>query len=148
MTLPESDRTTHPAADGPPSGKGKPSVSRLDLRLGGSAGNDRDTRQDLLALRKLLRESGVADAELPVVGAPRPNTRGTEDGVADVVANLAPTLGLVGRVISTLRGWLAGRPQRSIDLTIGDASIKITGLSSRNEDLMVEAFVRRVCGGE
>jgi hypothetical protein len=115
---------------------------RLSLVLGGAGGNE-----ELRALRDLLGENGAENVKLPVIGDPVPGRRGGEGGISDVVATLTPSLGLVARVVTTLRGWLAVRPQRTIDLTIGDASIKLTGLSSKNEDKLVEAFVRRAGEG-
>jgi hypothetical protein len=131
----ESDLTTQAG------GADERQSSRLNIKL-----SQADDRGELLELRDILRESGAGNAALPLIGDPVPGYRANEPVLADVVATINPTAGVVTRILSALRGWLGRRPQRSIELTIGDASIKITGLSSANEDKMVDAFVRRVSG--
>jgi membrane-associated two-gene conflict system component 1 (EACC1) len=139
MIFPESDGTRQDGRAAVENGaRGQTRLSLVLSRTDGS--------EELRALRDLLSENGAENVKLPVLGDPVPGRRGGESGISDVVATLTPGLGLVARIVNTLRGWLAVRPQRTIDLTIGDASIKITGLSSKNEDKMVEAFVRRVSG--
>jgi hypothetical protein len=118
-------------------------MPRLTLRL-----NESGDRADLLELCDLLRQAGAVEVDLPVLGDPTPGYRGAEENIADVVATVTPAASMVGRILDVLRRWLARRPRRSIELTIGDANIKITGLSSTNEDRMVKAFVRHVSGGQ
>ena len=116
---------------------------QLNLRLGDDAGDD-----ELAELIELLQSSGATSAEVPVLGAPTPGYRNGENPVADIVATVEPAVGLLGRIFGGLRGWLAARPQRAIEMTVGDATIKITGLSTTNEDRMVDAFIRRVSEGK
>jgi hypothetical protein len=114
--------------------------ARLNLWLGQS-GED----GELAELCALLDGAGAEQAHLPVMGDPRPGHRGAEDGIVDVVASLTPTFGLIERVVAALRGWLAKRPRRTIRLTIGDASIELTGYSTTSEDELIKAFVHHVC---
>lgn len=118
-------------------------ATRLDLWLPGGGADD-----ELTQLCEILRDAGAADVTRPLLPDSRPGYRGTEDTIADVVATLEPTIGLVGRVLSALRSWLGARPQRVIELKMGDATIKINGFSSDSEDRLVDAFVQRVTGGK
>lgn len=113
---------------------------RLSIRLLQWA----DGRDELSELCAVLRKAGADQAERPTLGEPVPGRRGAEQGVADVVATLTGSATVLERVLAALRKWLSGRPQRTVEATIGDASIKITGLSSVNEDRIVEAFVRHL----
>ena len=117
-------------------------TARLRLWLG-DAEND-----ELVELTELLRNAGALDANRPLLADSRPGYRGAEDTIADVVATLEPTVGLVGRILSALRGWLGARPKRVIELKLGDASIKIDGFSGDAEQRLVDAFVQRVTGGQ
>lgn len=116
--------------------------TRLDLWL-----VDADD-DELAELTEILRNAGAEDVDRPVLPESRPGYRGTEDTIADVVATLNPTVGLIGRVLSALRSWLGARPQRVIELKVGEASIKINGFSADAEDRLVDAFVQRVTGGK
>lgn len=118
-------------------------ATRLDLWLPGGGAD-----AELNELCEVLRNAGAADVNRPLLPDSRPGYRGTEETIADVVATLEPTLGLVGRVVNALRGWLGARPQRVIELKLGEATIKINGFSSDTEDRLVEAFVQRVTGGK
>jgi hypothetical protein len=116
--------------------------TRLDLWL-----VDADD-DELAELSTILRNEGAQDAGRPQLPDSRPGYRGAEDTIADVVATLNPTVSLVRRILDALRSWLGARQQRVIELKVGDASIKINGFSSDNEDRLVEAFVQRVTGGK
>lgn len=118
-------------------------VTRLDLWLPGGGAD-----AELSELCEILRNAGAEDVNRPLLPDSRPGYRGTEDTIADVVATLEPTIGLVGRVVNALRSWLGARPQRVIELKVGDDHIKINGFSSETEDRLVEAFVQRVTGGK
>jgi len=114
---------------------------RLDLRLQPRPDGADEIRQ----ICTVLREAGADRADLPVLGEPAAGRRGTEPAAADVVATLANSVTMLDRVLAALRRWLAGRPQRSIKVTIGDKTIEVTGLSQPNEDRIIEAFIRHVC---
>jgi hypothetical protein len=96
----------------------------------------------------VLREAGVEGVQRPLLADPVPGFRGADGQIADVVATMEPTVGLLKRIFGVLRNWLAARPQRTIELRIGEECIKINGLSSANEDRLVEAFVRRISEGK
>jgi hypothetical protein len=116
--------------------------TRLDLWL---ADADDD---ELAELTEILRNAGAQDVDRPLLADSRPGYRGAEDTIADVVATLNPTVGLIGRIVGALRSWLGARQQRVIELKVGEASIKINGFSADAEDRLVEAFVQRVTEGK
>lgn len=118
------------------------SGARLKLWL--AAGED----DELDELSAILRNSGAADVQRPLLPDPRPGYRGTENKIADVVATVEPMVGVVGRIMHALRNWLAARPRRTIELTIGEATIRINGFSSVSEDRLVEAFLNSVTEGK
>lgn len=120
--------------------KGAEQCIQLDIRLGQRA----DDPGDLAEICTALRAAGADKAERPTFGQPIPGKRGVEQIAADVVATLSASAVVLERALGALRKWLAGRPQRSIEVTIGDASITMTGLSSVNEDRIVDAFIRQV----
>lgn len=120
--------------------KGAEHCIQLDVRLGQRA----DDPADLAEICATLRAAGADKAERPTFGQSLPGRRGAEQIAADVVATLSASAVVLEKVLSALRKWLAGRPQRNIEVTIGDASITMTGLSSVNEDRIVDAFIRQV----
>lgn len=107
---------------------------------------DRDNDDEIIELRALLGEAGASDVGVPLFDEPAPGKRGPDPDavVADVVATLSPELGLVQRVVTALRGWLARRPRRTLKLTIGDAAIELSGYSTATEEQLVATFVAHV----
>jgi hypothetical protein len=114
---------------------------RLDLRFAGELESN-----EFLELREVLRNAGAERVHRPLLADPTPGYRGAEGEIADMVATLEPTVGVVGQVLTALRNWLGIRPQRTIELTIGQDMMTINGLSSADEDRLIDAFVRRVAG--
>ncbi|QUQ67107.1 effector-associated constant component EACC1 [Kutzneria sp. CA-103260] len=112
---------------------------RLAVRLA-EASDD-----DLVELVDLLRDAGAGEVERPRFGETQADVRGVESEIADVVATVTPAVGVVERIVKTIRGWLGQRPRRTIKLVIGKDSIEITGFSTAAQDELVRAFVQRVC---
>ncbi|MGH3828972.1 MAG: effector-associated constant component EACC1 [Pseudonocardiaceae bacterium] len=112
---------------------------RLAVRL------DQAGDAELTELIDLLRDAGAEAVTRPRLGTPVPGTRGVDAAIADVVANVAPVVGLLERIVTALRGWLARRPRRTLKMTIGDATIELTGFSTASEDQLVKAFLQHVC---
>jgi hypothetical protein len=119
------------------------SGARLKLWLADGGANDGEVDE----LCEILRNSGASGAQRPLLPDPLPGHRGAEETMADVVATVEPTVGLVRRILGALRSWLATRPRRNIELCIGDSTIKINGFSSVTEDRLVEAFLQSVAKG-
>lgn len=105
----------------------------------------KDGDAEITELRQLLGEAGALDVAVPMFGDPAPGLRGPVEGtVADVVATLAPEIGVVERILTALRNWLSRRPRRTLKLTIGDATIELSGYTTTSEDQLVTTFVRHV----
>lgn len=117
--------------------------ARLKLWLDDGGANDDEVDE----LCDILQNSGASDAQRPLLPDPIPGHRGTEATIADVVATVEPTVGMVRRILGALRSWLATRPRRNIELSIGESTIKINGFSSATEDRLVEAFLQSVAEG-
>lgn len=100
---------------------------------------------DLTELTTLLRDAGAAEVERPRFGEPTEGVRSVDTEIADVVATVTPAAGLVERIVKAVRGWLGQRPRRSLKIVIGKNSIELTGYSTAAEDMLVRAFVERVC---
>jgi len=113
--------------------------ARLAVRL------DRAGDDEVTELVGVLTGAGASGVTRPRMGDPIPGTRGMEDEVADVVATITPAVGLLERVLTAVRSWLARRPRRTLKMTIGGATVELTGYSSAAEDQLVRAFVEHVC---
>lgn len=129
----------HPAV--PNGGKPVDGTVRLDLRF-----TDDMASHEFLELCDVLRNAGAERVHRPLLADATPGYRGGDGTIADVVATLEATAAMVGGVLAALRDWLGVRPQSVIELTIGQDKVKINGLSSVNEDRLVDAFVRQAAG--
>ncbi|MGO9206776.1 MAG: hypothetical protein ACLQBX_11420 [Candidatus Limnocylindrales bacterium] len=101
-----------------------------------------DSELELLELRDVLVDAGVSRVELTTIGALSEGQRSAVGDAASLVATLTGSAGILGGVVAALRRWLARRLKRTIKLCIGPDCIEITGLSSQNEDRLIDTFVR------
>lgn len=92
-----------------------------------------------------LRTAGVERVHIPEVEVPDTGVReGTLGLGGTLLLTLAGSGDLLRVVIDTIRSWLIGAGARSARLEIDGEVLEVRGLSSRNEDLLVKAFIQRV----
>ena len=122
--------------------------ARLALRLqpGSGAG---DEELDLLTtrLRTELLQLEVADVRR-APGAPAPaGTRGLDvETLGTLLVSLATAPGVLREVVGTIRDWLGRSRARSVFLEMDGDVLHVTGLSSADQDQLIEAWLRRQAG--
>jgi hypothetical protein len=98
--------------------------------------------EDRLALRHLV-DSEIGRAAVPMIGELSKEQRSTPGEVGDLVVTLGTSVGTLGSAVGVLRRWLARRPRHTIRLAIDGDTVEISGLSTYNEDRLVDLYVRR-----
>jgi hypothetical protein len=100
-----------------------------------------DLRAELLGL-------DVQDVTLVRAGQSPPDSRGTDLATAGLLLVLIKdSMDLVGHMITVLRSWLGrSTTSRTVELTVGDRTLRLTNASSDQQDRLVEEFVRAIAG--
>ena len=113
--------------------------------------HDADADPDALdalagGLREELLALDVDDVDRARAGAPPPGARGLDvAALGALVVSLQASTALLDQVVGTIRGWLRrGGPGRSVEITVGDATIKLDGATDAQQERLVREFVRAV----
>lgn len=97
-----------------------------------------------LRLRERLLETDVHSVEPIRAGSAPPWTRGVDLVTAGaLLVSLSRSAPLLKSVIGAIQVWAANRPQRSVELTIGGNSLKVTGVASAEQQRLIDVFIER-----
>jgi hypothetical protein len=99
-----------------------------------------------LGLRDELLALDVDDVRRVHGGEPPPGTRAVDIAtVGALLVTMSGGVDLVGRVVSTVRSWLSrGEPERVVELSVGDKTLKLTAASQEQQERLVREFLRSV----
>jgi hypothetical protein len=116
---------------------------RIDLDMDAADADERD--EAARALGDELRELDVDAVRRPTQPAP-PGTRGAE---AAMLGTLVVTVGrtALSAVAGAIQQWLSRRGGRSVTLELDGDRIEVAGLSTGDQQRLIETFVARHAGG-
>lgn len=102
-----------------------------------------------LGLRGELLTLDVDDVRRVPGGEPPPGTRAIDlAAVGALMVTLSGSVELVGRVVGTIRSWLArGSPDRMVELSVGDKTLKLSAASPEQQERLVREFLESVGSG-
>jgi hypothetical protein len=108
----------------------------------GPDSDDEEIAHATLQLRRELLDADVDAAEAPG-GEPPPGSRGVDvAALGALVVNVADSQ-LLAAVVAAVRSWLAGSPRRSIKLELGEDSLELTGVSSKEQRRLADEWLAR-----
>jgi hypothetical protein len=96
-----------------------------------------------LRLRRELLDLDVEAVEPPRGGEPPPGTRAVELAALGALAVTLSQSQLLTPVVAAVRAWLAGQQQRSIKLELGGDVLELSGVSSKQQQRLVDEWLRR-----
>jgi hypothetical protein len=96
-----------------------------------------------LQLRRELLDLDVEAVELARAGEPPPGTRAVELAALGALVVTVAQTPLLGPVVAAVRSWLAGAQQRSIKLELDGDVLELSGLSSKEQQRLVDEWLRR-----
>ena len=112
-------------------------------------GADSERMEQLtLALRRELLQLDVEDVE-PVRAGPAPEGTRAIDvaAVGALLVTLTSSAAALTGVVNTIRGWLAqGSRGRTVELSIGDKTLKLAGASDEQQEQLIREFLRSTSG--
>jgi hypothetical protein len=102
-----------------------------------------------LALRRELLQLEIDDVEPMRTGPAPEGTRALDvTAVGALLVTLTSSAAALASVVDTVRGWLnQGSQGRSVELTIGDKTLKLTGASDEQQEQLVREFLRTTGAG-
>jgi hypothetical protein len=93
------------------------------------------------SLRRTLHQTAVNDVTRAPADAPAGSKAGSAWDVSALVVNLLPSV--LGSVVEAIRGWLPRDARRSVILSIGGDSIVVTQASTKEQEMLVNAWLSR-----
>jgi hypothetical protein len=117
----------------------------LTVLVDGGADADAQALDELTArLREQLLEVDVRSVTPISAGEPPPGTRAAEAlAIGGLLVTLARSPEVLKGIFGVLQGWLARGSARSIELQIGGDTLKVGGLSSAEQQRLINLFVER-----
>jgi hypothetical protein len=119
---------------------------QIQIRISAEDGDLDRLEQAAAGLRAELLQLDVDDVIPLGVGKPPPGTRGAVTDISLisgvlVTVNQAPVL--LGHLVGVVRHWLGReRGGRTAELVIGGDSLVVTGITSAEQERLVEAWLR------
>jgi hypothetical protein len=109
-------------------------------------GPDEDAEQvaeATLGLRRELLDLDVDAVELPRAGDAPPGTRAVELAALGALIVTVAQSGLLAPVVAAVQSWLGRTHQRSVKLELDGDVLELTGVSSRDQQRLVDEWLRR-----
>ena len=120
-------------------------LAAVRLEVGAQEGSDDEELAELTArLRRELLQTDVEGVERPPGDLPPSGAKGV-DAVAlgTLVVTLARSPGALAAFAKTIQGWLTSRQTRTVRLELDGDSIELNGVSSRDQERLVELWIGR-----
>jgi hypothetical protein len=112
--------------------------------VSGDPGADADEVGELaLRLRRRLLELDADIAPAPGAAAPEGAKAGEIAAVGALLVGFAQCVGGVGSIVTAVRSWVGGHPERAVELELDGDKIKITGATSEQQERLVAAWLER-----
>jgi hypothetical protein len=108
---------------------------------------DEQRRDDLArSLRDELLYLDVDDVRAVRDGEPPPGSRGIDVAqVGALVVSFDGAIHAVATVVATIRSWLGStHAERSVELTVGDKTLKLSSASKEQQEQLIQEFMRSV----
>jgi hypothetical protein len=99
------------------------------------------------ALRTELLALDLDDVKPAPGGDPPPGSRAFDVAAAGaLLASLSGSAELISHVVVAARAWLGrgGEVDRTVELTVGDRTLRVTGVSDQQQNRLIDAFLRAV----
>ena len=118
---------------------------RVELRLEAEAGTDEQEIDDSTRrLRSELLELDVTSVDRIHAGPAPAGARALDVmAVGALAVSMLRSPDVLKAVIGGVQGWLAARHSGSVEMKLGDDTIKVSGLSSAEQDRLIDLFVAR-----
>jgi hypothetical protein len=122
--------------------------AQMVIRLAERGAEPERLEQQSSSLRRELLELDVDDVAWRGGGAAPAGSRGIDLVAAgELLLSMQGSFEILKPVIESVRAWVArgqGEKDRTAELTVGDTAIKLTGISTDQQDRLIEQFLLAV----
>jgi hypothetical protein len=118
--------------------------ARLSVQVSlGPEAEAEEVAEATLQLRRELLELDVEAVDLARGGEPPPGSRAVEFvALGTLIVSLAKS-GVLASAVGAIRSWVEGHPQRTIKLEVDGDVLELTGVSSKEQRRLADAWLRR-----
>jgi hypothetical protein len=96
-----------------------------------------------LQLRRELLELDVEAVELVRAGEPPPGTRAVDLVALGMLIVPIVSSAPIGAVVAAVQAWIGGHGPRTVKLEIGGDVLELSGVSSKEQRRLTDAWLRR-----
>jgi hypothetical protein len=121
-------------------------VSEVLVQVHEPEADEEELERLAVSLRRELEELDV-DGVRPVSAGPAPEGARAVDAAAvgALLVAFSQSFEAIGGVVATIRSWIGGSGSgRTVELTMGEHTLKLTAASAEQQDRLVEEFLRAV----
>ena len=99
-----------------------------------------------IALREEILSTDVEDVRFAPSGPAPDGTRGVDaTAINQLLVTLPASLAAIAALVNTVRAWLSRSSEgRTVELTVGDRSLKLARASSDDQQRLIEEFLHSV----
>jgi hypothetical protein len=122
-------------------------TAHLKLSVEAGPGSDAEESAELTGqLRESLLDLDVDQVDLTQAEDAPSGSKGIPIDWSTLLVTLSASGGVLTAVINTVQSWLARQGQRSVTLEIGGDKLTLTGASSREQQQLVDNWIRQHSG--
>jgi hypothetical protein len=123
----------------------KDELVSIELRVGVAADSDDEELTELTArLRRQLLDLDVAGVDRPPTGDAPSGAKGADAiALGTLVVTLARSPGALRAVANAVHRWVTTQRDRTAKLELDGDTIELTGVSSRDQERLVELWIDR-----
>jgi hypothetical protein len=121
----------------------------IELQVGIAPGSDDEELAELTArLRRQLLDLDVAGVDRPQTGDAPIGAKGVDAiALGTLVVTLARSPGALTALAKAVQRWVASQHNRTVRLELDGDTIELTGVSSRDQEGLVELWINRHASG-
>ncbi len=120
--------------------------AEIRITLDDLAADEEQHESMSIALREEILSTDVDDVRFVRTGLAPDGTRGLDaTTVNQLLVTMPASLAAMTALVNAVRGWLSrSSDSRSVELTLGDKSLKLAGASSDDQERLVDDFLQSV----
>jgi hypothetical protein len=121
----------------------------LIIRINSASDDQEELERSTHQLREELLDLNLESVDLVKKGDPPKGSKAGEEVVSwgSLLVSLAASGGALPGLIGTVQSWLSRKENQKITMQIGADKLEMTGISSEQQDKLIDAWINRHKGG-
>lgn len=121
----------------------------LIIRINSASDDEEELEKSTHQLRDELLDLNLESVDLVKKGVAPEGSKAGEEIVSwgSLIVGLAASGGVLPNLVGTVQSWLSRRENQKITMQIGGDKLEVTGISSEQQDKLIDAWINRNKGG-